>query len=443
MAFPPPDQARQELDELLTAIPDLTAPSTTKFDRVVAWAARGHGGEDVYAVWVSKAANLKVRLDQRGRTSRIGFAVLKTEDDLLKCIRTGRKLVGPGRPCEAALAFCVRPAAGSRWTVAAVIRRSGESAASPLEAAFPDAEIVEPIVPATVAQPPNGDLDQLADDLFVDRAWLHDVVWLLRDKRGVVFYGPPGTGKTYIALKLAEHLQPDPELRRFVQLHPSYGYEDFFEGFRPRQSSGGGLDLVLTPGPLRELCHAGSLRPDADTLLLLDEMNRGNLPKVFGELYFALEYRDRPVRLMYSGDDGFRLPERLSVMGTMNTADRSIALLDQALRRRFHFVGLFPGEHVVDGMLARFLEARHPELAWVADVVAAANDLLGERNTAVGPSHFMRKELDDKVVARIWKHSILPTIEEHYFGDETRLAEFQLEALRDAVVAEGADADAT
>ncbi len=440
MLFPNPEGARSELHELISAVPNLSAPSTSKFSQVEIWLAGALQTEvdSVYAVWVSKPGNLSVRLEQRGRPTRVGFAILKSHEDLPGCLRAGQRKVGPGRPCTEALVLCSRPT-NSRWTVSAVIRSPESKATAPIEAVFSDLGIVEPLVEPGMAAPPSDSLDGLADELFVDRTWLHEVAWLLHDKRGVVFYGPPGTGKTFIALKLAEHLQADERLRRLVQLHPSYGYEDFFEGYRPSMLAGESMALELRHGPLRELCDAALSRPEEAAVLVLDEMNRGNLPRVFGELYFALEYRRERVGLMYSPDGGFQLPENLLLLGTMNTADRSIALLDQALRRRFHFVSLFPGESVVDGMLSRYLEAHHRELLWLADVLAEANERLGDRNVAIGPSHFMRDDLDERIISRIWRHSVLPTIQEHFFGEDDRLADYQLDALREAVTADAAD----
>jgi 5-methylcytosine-specific restriction protein B len=217
-----------------------------------------------------------------------------------------------------------------------------------------------------------------------------------------------------------------------VQLHPSYAYEDFFEGYRPRPSDHG-FTLTKTPGPLRRLAEAAKAMPDQPVVLVLDEMNRGNLPKVFGELYFLLEYRGDAVGLMYSPDESFRLPENLYVIGTMNTADRSIVSVDQALRRRFHFSGMFPGEPPVAGMLRRYLERHVPALRWVADVLDLANARLGDRNVAIGPSHFMRPDLDADIVRRVWSHSILPTLEDHFFGNAPRLEEFKLDVLQAAV----------
>ena len=113
-------------------------------------------------------------------------------------------------------------------------------------------------------------------------------------------------------------------------------------------------------------------KSDARHFLVIDEINRGNLSKVFGELYFLLEYRDEEVRLLYA-DEPFSLPDNLYIIGTMNTADRSIALVDLALRRRFHFVEFHPNTPPVQGLLRRWLEQNAPAMSWVADIVDRAN----------------------------------------------------------------------
>jgi 5-methylcytosine-specific restriction enzyme B len=118
------------------------------------------------------------------------------------------------------------------------------------------------------------------------------------------------------------------------------------------------------------------------------------------------------------------------MIGTMNTADRSIALIDAALRRRFYFVPFMPDESPVKGLLRRWLEINKRELTWVADVVDKANKELGDRHMAIGPSYFMKPDLDERWVDLIWEHSILPYIAEQYFGEENRLNEFQLARLR-------------
>jgi len=142
-----------------------------------------------------------------------------------------------------------------------------------------------------------------------------------------------------------------------------------------------------------------------------------------------LEYRDEAIKLQYSASE-FRLPANLWFVGTMNTADRSIALLDAALRRRFYFVPFFPDEPPVKGLLRRWLSRHKPALEWVADVVDRANAQLGDRNVGIGPSYFMRANLTDEWVELIWEHAIIPYLGEQFFGEEERLADFELKRLR-------------
>lgn len=271
-------------------------------------------------------------------------------------------------------------------------------------------------------------LGELADQLNLDVEWLQRIEKLLRSKRQVIFHGPPGTGKTYVAQELARYLAGADGSVQLVQFHPSYAYEDFVEGFRPSLNDGQ-PGFELRKGPLRRIALDASQNPEAMHVLVIDEINRGNLAKVFGELYFLLEYRKKDITLQYS-DEPFSLPPNLLIIGTMNTADRSIALVDTALRRRFHFIGFFPDERPISLVLRRWLAANKPDLAWVADVVDRANRELGDRHIGIGPSHFLRRDLDDEWIELIWEHSILPYIAEQYFGEERQLDRFGLDTLR-------------
>ncbi|MEU1288848.1 DUF4357 domain-containing protein [Kitasatospora sp. NPDC005856] len=274
----------------------------------------------------------------------------------------------------------------------------------------------------------------LADDLLVhDLAWLEEVRELLWEERQIVLYGPPGTGKTYLAMRLAEHFGGGPEQVKLVQFHPSYAYEDFFEGFRPTEDpETHDVAFRLTAGPLRELADLASREGNRHLphFLIIDEINRANLAKVFGELYFLLEYRKKSVRLTYSGDD-FALPPNLFVIGTMNTADRSIALVDAAMRRRFAFVELSPRAEPTRGLLHRWLEREQlgPEPASLLD---ALNDRIGDPDFAIGPSYLMKPGIhaDDRL-RRVWRTKILPLLEEHHYGEgEDIEARYGLDALR-------------
>ena len=290
------------------------------------------------------------------------------------------------------------------------------------------------------ASPESTSLRTLADELSLDLDFLQRIEALLEDKRQVIFQGPPGTGKTFVARKLAACLAGSPERVRLVQFHPSYAYEDFVQGFRPKLISGQ-PGFELTDGPLLAMAKRARGNPDAKHFLVIDEINRGNLSKVFGELYFLLEYRDVKMRLQYS-DSEFSLPENLYIIGTMNTADRSIALVDLALRRRFHFVEFHPGKWPVQGLLGRWLERNAPGMEWVAGVVDRANEKLGADNSeaAIGPSYFIDEDLDDDKVRLIWEHNVLPYIEEQLYGQRDRLAEFEFGALRHEIGG-GAESD--
>ena len=294
----------------------------------------------------------------------------------------------------------------------------------------------------------NVALIAFAARLYLPAGFLEEINNLLDDKKQVIFQGPPGTGKTYVAQELAEHLAGAKDRITLVQFHPSYAYEDFVQGYRPTLENGN-AGFKLQDGPLLQAARQARDEPDAMHFLIIDEINRGNLAKVFGELYFLLEYRDREINLQYT-DEPFSLPPNLYIIGTMNTADRSIALVDLALRRRFYFVEFHPDKPPIQGLLRRYLDDNYDGMEWVADVVDKANEQLDNdgREAAIGPSHFMKPDLDEAAVNRIWKYGVLPYIEERLFGqDDDRLAQFDLGRLRvdtpSSAVAEVAPDDAS
>lgn len=242
-----------------------------------------------------------------------------------------------------------------------------------------------------------------------------------RPQRNLILYGPPGTGKTFLAKQLAQTLtgdaQPGQDFRwRLVQFHPSYSYEDFVQGLRPDLNATG-IRYQLCQGPFLEACRAAE-NSDQFHVLVIDEINRGDPARIFGEGLYALEYRGEGVDLALQGR--LVVPPNLVIIGTMNSVDRSVALVDYALRRRFSFIRLRPDPELL---------ARRPVAgaSAAAAVLAGFNDWLAQQldeEHAVGHSFFFTSDqLDAEDLDRIWRCDVLPLLEEYFFGDRQRLLE--------------------
>lgn len=287
--------------------------------------------------------------------------------------------------------------------------------------------------------------NDLAAALHMPERWLQDTLDLIERRKQVILYGPPGTGKTFLAQALSKHVTDGTNGETtIVQFHPTYSYEDFFEGFRPvANDESGNLAFNLRKGPLRRLADSAAANPEANYFLVIDEINRGNIAKVFGELYFLLEYRDSEISLLYS-DEPFTLPSNIFVIGTMNTADRSIAMLDAAMRRRFAFIELHPERDPVRDVLAGWAATKGLQDDR-ASLLTRLNAAIADHDAKVGPSFLMR-DLDANGLADVWRYEILPLLAEHHYGDGVDLeARYGLAALRHQATpsiadgAEGAD----
>ncbi|VWD57204.1 AAA family ATPase [Burkholderia contaminans] len=304
----------------------------------------------------------------------------------------------------------------------------------------------EAIVPERTIVPYSVD-DIFREGCFIERSKVERLLQRLEQKKNLVLQGPPGTGKTWLAKRLAFALigeQSDSKVRR-VQFHPNLSYEDFVRGWRPT----GDGKLALVDGVFMEAIHAALRAPDAKFVVVIEEINRGNPAQIFGELLTLLEAGKRTpseaIELCYPDADGKRravhVPENLYVIGTMNVADRSLALVDMALRRRFAFVDLEPrlGDawrqwvtaRGMDASLAAAIETRFEALNRTI-----ANDVRLRHHFCVGHSYVTPTEALEDGSTRQWfidvvETEIRPLLDEYWFDepDEARKACEQL--LRD------------
>lgn len=265
----------------------------------------------------------------------------------------------------------------------------------------------------------------LLEQTAMGEEFLEEVEALIAEKPQIVLYGPPGTGKTWLAERIARCYAAEDAIE-LIQFHASYGYEDFIEGLRPVcDPVSGQLRYDVVPGVFRDICERARLRPRAKFVLIIDEINRGNLPRIFGELLYLLDRRG-PRHHVTLGISriAFSVPENLILIGTMNTADQSIALLDSALRRRFQFVRLDPDP----GLLERWLARNGCQISDVPRLLERLNQELRDagvdRNLLVGHSHFMRPDLDAGALRRVWERSVVPSLEDHFYNQLERLDRF-------------------
>ncbi len=277
--------------------------------------------------------------------------------------------------------------------------------------------------------------DDFLSEVFMSREDYDTLSNLLLYKKNIILQGAPGVGKTFAAKRLAYSIMgvKDPERVSMIQFHQSYSYEDFIMGFRP---SGEGFELKK--GPFYTFCKKAEVDTENPYFFIIDEINRGNLSKIFGELFMLIENDKRgiPLQLLYS-DEKFSVPENVYIIGMMNTADRSLALLDYALRRRFAFFEL-PPAFASDGFREYQEQKNSPKFNKLIETVIQLNLAISEDEAlgsgfCIGHSYFCTKgEVTDRWLKCVVMYEILPLLKEYWFDEPGKVQTWE-QRLREAI----------
>ena len=286
-----------------------------------------------------------------------------------------------------------------------------------------------------VIEYPTYDAEDFLAEVFMDEGSYETLVGLVRNKKNVILQGAPGVGKTFAAKRLAYSMMgvKDPNRVMMVQFHQSYSYEDFIMGFRPSEAG-----FELKRGAFYNFCKQAEIDSENEYFFIIDEINRGNLSKIFGELFMLIETDKRGVelQLLYS-DEKFSVPGNVYIVGMMNTADRSLAMLDYALRRRFAFFEMKPGFDT-DGFRAYRMGLASEKFDRLINSIEnlnsaiVADDSLGE-GFCIGHSYFCNlKKVTDQALSGIVEYELIPLLKEYWFDEPTKVKDWA-SILRSAI----------
>ncbi|HHV71866.1 MAG TPA: EVE domain-containing protein, partial [Clostridia bacterium] len=269
--------------------------------------------------------------------------------------------------------------------------------------------------------------DDFLSEVFMDAENYNTLVNLLRTKKNIILQGAPGVGKTFTAKRLAFSMmgQKDTSRLMMVQFHQSYSYEDFIMGFRPSKDG-----FELTPGPFYQFCKKAQDDDERDYFFIIDEINRGNVSKIFGELMMLIEKdkRGEKLRLLYS-NELFSVPNNVYIIGMMNTADRSLAIIDYALRRRFAFFELEPAFDSA-GFKRVMQQANNPKFNTLVEQIKALNDFISKDESLgsgfrIGHSYLCtNSEVTDEWLEAIIKYELLPLLNEYWFDEPSKIEQW-------------------
>ena len=293
-----------------------------------------------------------------------------------------------------------------------------------------DAEDVEKTYPPYTKE-------DFLSEVFMPEEEYDKLSGILRIKKNIILQGAPGVGKTFVAKRIAFSMMGVKDVERvmMVQFHQSYSYEDFIMGFRPSTDG-----FELKRGAFYNFCKKAEIDEDNDYFFIIDEINRGNLSKIFGELFMLIENDKRGVslQLLYS-DEKFSVPKNIYIIGMMNTADRSLAMLDYALRRRFAFFEIKPG-FTTDGFREYRMSLENEKFDKLIACVESLNNVISNDESlgdgfCIGHSYFcnlLPDTINDQVLSGIVEYELIPLLKEYWFDEPTKVKDWSSN-LRSAI----------
>ena len=271
--------------------------------------------------------------------------------------------------------------------------------------------------------------EDFLSEVYMDADQYDTLVDLVRIKKNVILQGAPGVGKTFATKRLAYSMMgvKDQERVMMVQFHQSYTYEDFIEGFRP---SSGSTGFEIKKGSFYNFCKKAADDLDNEYFFIIDEINRGNLSKIFGELFMLIESdkRGNALQLLYS-DEKFYVPANVYIIGMMNTADRSLAMLDYALRRRFAFFSMLPGFRS-EGFKKYKDALNNSRFNSLIACIEELNNKIAEDSSLgegfrIGHSYFCGiTSITDKTLSNIVEYEIIPLLHEYWYDDPVKVRDW-------------------
>lgn len=333
-----------------------------------------------------------------------------------------------------------------KWTHKGVWKHPGQAVLKTLTDITPYTDYIEKlnalfdtdnedeIEDRAIVYPPYTAEDFLKE-VFISENEYNVLVDLVREKKNVILQGAPGVGKTYAAKRLAYSIMgvQNPERVMMIQFHQSYSYEDFIMGYRPTETGG----FKLSEGPFYKFCKLAESDSENDYFFIIDEINRGNLSKIFGELFMLVEKDKRlkvKLQLLYSNEK-FAVPDNVYIIGMMNTADRSLALLDYALRRRFAFFEMQPGFNT-EGFIQYRTELNNPKFDKLISAIETLNATISTDTTLgegfrIGHSYFCNVKQNTNL-SNIIEYEIIPLLKEYWFDEPTKVKDWST-ILRSAI----------